>query len=147
MPRVGITVNAATGSTDVLALRARAHLCRIAGQATPVTYQHLAKALGLTPPNTIHQLTVALEYLIEEDAAAVRPLIAALVVSKARGGLPAPGFFECARRFGRFHGAPSGPEESAFYASEFKRAVEYWRAAPEVVETYIQEDRDHEDGV
>jgi len=90
--RVGFTVDADTGTATVLALRVRTYLCRIVGQATPITYQTLAKALGLSPPNTIHQLTVALESLIEEDAAAARPLIAALVVSKTRGGLPAPGF-------------------------------------------------------
>jgi hypothetical protein len=33
----------------------------------------------------------ALERLMEEDAAADRPFIAALAISKARGGLPGPG--------------------------------------------------------
>jgi hypothetical protein len=115
----------------MLPQRVRALLCEIAGKAQPnppVTYQVLAKALELSPPNTIHQLTVALEYLIEEDAAAARPLIAALVISKARGGLPAPEFFECAKRVGRFHGDPLGSEASAFYETEFNSAVEFWRS-------------------
>lgn len=117
-------------TANLLAPRSRSYLCRIAaGRAVPITYQALAKALELSPPNTIHQLTVALEYLIEEDAAAARPLIAALVVSKARHGLPAPGFFDCARRVGRFDGDPSGSDDPAFYAAEFKKAVEFWRAA------------------
>jgi hypothetical protein len=103
-------------------------LCEIARQSSPITYQVLAKELGLLPPNTIHQLTVALEYLIEEDATAARPLIAALVVSKARNGLPAFGFFECAQRVGRFDGDPSGPEGSAFHSAEFDKAIEFWRA-------------------
>ena len=47
---------------------------------------------------------------MEADAAAARPLIATLVVSKAQGGLPGPGFFDCARRVGRFDGDPSGPD-------------------------------------
>ena len=38
---------------------------------------------------------------MEEDAEADRPFIAALTISKARGGLPAPGFFGCDRRLGR----------------------------------------------
>ena len=135
---IGSTVSAATGTDNVLALRVREHLCRIVGQATPITYQALAKVLHLSPPNTIHQLTVALECLIDEDAAAARPLIAALVVSKARGGLPAPGFFDCVRRVGRFDGDPSGPESSAFHAAEFNKAVEFWSEAAEVVETDIQ---------
>jgi hypothetical protein len=44
------------------------------------------------PPHSIHQVTEALERLMEEDAAADRPFIAALVISKTRDGLPAPGF-------------------------------------------------------
>ena len=41
---------------------------------------------------------------MEEDAVANRPFIAALAISKVRSGLPAPGFFDCARRLGRFAG-------------------------------------------
>ncbi len=137
MQLVGSTVSAATGPTNVLALRVRTYLCQIVGQATPITYQALANALDLSPPNTIHQLTAALECLIEEDAAAARPLIAALVVSKARGGLPAPGFFDCAWRVGRLDGDPSGPEGSAFYAAEFNAAVAFWGAAAEVAKSDV----------
>jgi len=127
--------NAATIATSALTSRARTHLCQIAGQTTPITYQTLARALDLRPPNTIHQVTAALELLMEEDAAAGRPLIAALVVSKARGGLPAPGFFNAAQRLGRFAGDPSGPEATAFYAAEFDAAVAFWRAAAEATES------------
>jgi hypothetical protein len=49
---------------------------------------------------------------MEEDAAADRPFIAALVISRVRGGLPAPGFFNCARRLGRFAGDPEGQAAS-----------------------------------
>lgn len=129
--------SADTGPASALARRVRAHLWRVAGHGTPITYQALAKDLALAPPNTIHQLTVALECLIEEDGAAARPLIAALVVSKARAGLPAPGFFDCARRVGRFVGDPWGPEAPTFYASEFDAAVKFWRTKPKVVETDV----------
>jgi len=129
MRAIGSTESAATGTGNVLALRVRTHLCQIVGHATPITYQALAKALLLSPPNTIHQLSVALECLIDEDAAAARPLIATLVVSRARGGLPAPGFFECARRVGRFDGDPSGPEAATFYAAELETAVDFWSRA------------------
>lgn len=133
MRYVGFTVGTTTGTVNVLALRVRTHLCQIVRQAIPITYQALAKALDLSPPNTIHQLTVALECLMEEDAAAAHPLIAALVVSRARGGLPALGYFDCARRVGRFDGDLSGPEASAFHAAEFSAAVEFWSSAAEVV--------------
>ncbi len=117
------------GHSDPLSLRVRIYLRKAAGSATPITYQALAAALSLSPPNTIQQLTDALEKLIHEDAGASRPLIAALVVSKARGGLPAPGFFDCARQMGRFDGDASGPEASMFHSKEFMEAVEFWREA------------------
>ncbi len=145
MPSDSPIVSTATGGTRLLAARVRTHLCQIVGDQAPITYKDLANALDLSPPNTIHQLTVALEYLIEEDAAAARPLIAALVVSKSRGGLPAPGFFDCARRVGRLEGDPSGPEGAAFYAAEFNKAVEFWRAAPDVVKQVSMYGSDPED--
>ena len=114
-----------------LNIRVRPFLERVARRRVPITYQDLAKALQLSPPNTIHQRTVALEYLMDEDAAAGRPLIAALVISKARGGLPAPGFFDCARRVARYSGTEDGPEAWAFHASAFNAAVTFWGAAAE----------------
>ena len=100
----------------------------IAKRRVPTTYQELAKVLGLTPPHTIHQLAVALEYLMAEDAANNSPFIAAIAISKARGGLPAPGFFDCARRLGRFAGDEAGAEAWVFHAGEFNAAVSFWAA-------------------
>jgi hypothetical protein len=51
----------------------------------PITYQKAAKGLLLSPPNTIHQITEALEQFMVEDAAADHPFIAAMVI---RGGQP-----------------------------------------------------------
>ena len=127
-PSIALDSSNEIGMANELVLRVRTHLCRIVGQGTPITYQALAKALELAPPNTIHKLTVALERLIEEDAAADRPLISALVISKARDGLPAPGFFDCAWRFGRLVDDPFGPTVPAFYAAEYDKAVEFWSA-------------------
>lgn len=114
---------------DALARRVRAHLQRFAVRAAPITYKALADALELTPPNTIHQITEALEHLMKEDAANERPFIAALVISRARSGLPAPGFFDLAQRAGRFDRDPSGPEAWAFHGAEFAAAVAFWSAA------------------
>jgi hypothetical protein len=71
--------------------KARVFLEDFARRRIPITYQALAKALQILPPHSIHQVTEALECLTEEDAAADRPFIAALAISKARRGLPAPG--------------------------------------------------------
>jgi len=55
----------------------------------------LAKAIRAVQP--IPTEDRAAVDVIEEDAESDRPLIAALTISKVRGGLPAPGFFGCAR--------------------------------------------------
>ena len=112
--------------TNVLARRLRAHLQALAALRVPITYRDVAKAMLLSPPHTIHQVTEALEQLMAEDAAARRPIIAAMVVSKWRNGLPAPGFFDCAARLGRFAGDATGPNARAFYAGEFNASVALW---------------------
>ena len=109
-----------------LARRLRAHLQALAPQRLPITYLEAAKGLLLAPPNTIHQVTEALEQIMAEDAAAHRPFIAAMVISKWRGGLPAPGFFDCAARLGRFAGDATGPDARVFHALELNAALAFW---------------------
>jgi len=95
----------------------------LAKRQIPITYQELAKALQILPPHSIHRVTEALERLMEEDAAADRLFIAALAISKARGGLPAPGFFDFARRLGRFAGDPDSQDAWSFHAAELERRL------------------------
>ena len=104
----------------------RAFLESVAKSQIPITYQDLAKALQILPPRSIHRVTEALERLMEEDATAGRPFIAALAISKARGGLPAPGFFDCARRLGRFAGDPEGQDAWSFHAAELNAVLARW---------------------
>jgi hypothetical protein len=111
---------------ETLARRLRAHLQVLATLRLPIIYREAAKGLLLTPPNTIHQLTEALEELMAEDAAADRPFIAAMVISKWRGGLPAPGFFDCAARLGRFAGDATGPDARVFHAIELNAVLALW---------------------
>jgi hypothetical protein len=40
--------------------------------------------------------------------------------------LPAVGFFDCARRLGRFAGDPNGVEARSFHATEVKAALKFW---------------------
>jgi hypothetical protein len=106
--------------------RARTFLESIAKRRIVITYQELANALRILPPHSIHRVTQALEHLMEEDAAAERPFIAALAISKARGGLPGHGFFDCARRLGRFAGDPDGRDARTFHATELNAVFAYW---------------------
>ena len=106
--------------------RARAFLESVAKRRILITYQELANALQILPPHSIQRVTEALERLMEEDAAADRPFIAALAISKARGGLPAPGFFDCARRLGRFAGDPDGQDARTFHAAELNAVFARW---------------------
>ena len=106
--------------------RVRAFLENVSKRQIPITYQELAKALQILPPHSIHRVTEALERLMEEDAAADRPFIAALAISKARGGLPAPGFFDTARRLGRFAGDPDGQDAWSFHAAELNAVFARW---------------------
>ena len=120
------TTTVAVEPPATVARRLRAHLQAIATQRLPITYQEAAKGLLLSPPNTIHQVTEALEQIMAEDAAAMRPFIAAMVISKTRGGLPAPGFFDCAARLGRFAGNATGPDARVFHAVELNAALALW---------------------
>jgi hypothetical protein len=54
---------------ETLARRLRTHLQVVAKQRVPITYQEAVNAVRLTAPNTIHQVTDALEHLMAEDAA------------------------------------------------------------------------------
>ena len=116
----------AKDSGSSLAEQVRTYLIKNAAGKIPMTYQELAKALNIPSPHTIHKLTVALECLIEEDSTAGKPLIATFVISKTRGGIPAPGFFDCARKTGRLTGEPSASQDAIFYANELQNATVFW---------------------
>ncbi|MCG6658453.1 hypothetical protein HOP52_11885 [Halomonas campisalis] len=104
-----------------MALRLRELLEGLPDEAVPITYQQAAEALGLTPPRTIQRVALALEALMREDAAAGRPLIAALVVSR-RGDLPRQGFFDLAVELGRLPADPA--HHAAAYRAELTRVME-----------------------
>jgi hypothetical protein len=137
VPASAISIdNNPTNPTHALAGRLRIHLQTLAVRRVPVPYRDLVKAMLLSPPHTIHQLTEALEQRMAEDAGPDCPFIAAMVVSKWRSGLPAPGFFDCAARLGRFAGDATGPDARAFYAVEFNASVALWaRPGPTAVRT------------
>jgi hypothetical protein len=108
----------------------RENLRLVAGLGLTLTYHQAARGIGLAPPSVIHAVTRLLERLMEEDAAEGRPFIAALVVSRARAGLPALGFFETAARLGRFSGDPFGEDAVAYHAAELALATAFHARDP-----------------
>lgn len=80
--------------------RLEARLAALATQGRTTTYGALAAELAIPGPGSIAKLTAALETLMEADAAANRPLRAALCEARQAAGLPAPGFFDKAKELG-----------------------------------------------
>lgn len=117
------------GTETDLPDRLRAYLEDVAAGGVPVTYAQAARNLDLERPHSIHRVAKTLEHLMAEDAAASRPFIAALVISRARHGLPALGFFDAAWRLGRFRSEPEGVEAWAFHRAEFKASQSYYGRA------------------
>lgn len=80
-----------------------------------ITYAELADAATIPKPHRIHKLTAWLESTMHKDRLAGKPLRAALVVSRNRDGLPAPGFFMLCNELGLYQGAVSGQQAAKFH--------------------------------
>jgi hypothetical protein len=89
-----------------------------------LTYAQVAQALDLKPPHTIHQAAELIEMMMRLHAEAGAPQLASLIVSKARGGMPAPGFFILLAKLGLYDGPPEGEAARLFHASELVRCYE-----------------------
>ena len=79
---------------------AHAEIIAVIKNKDQITYNALAATANMTGPHKIHRLTSWLEQLMAEDYHNDRPFRAAVVISRARGGLPAPGFFDKAKELG-----------------------------------------------
>ena len=79
---------------------AHAEIMAVIKNKDQITYNALAATANMTGPQKIHRLTSWLEQLMAEDYHNDQPLRAAVVISKANGGLPAPGFFDKAKELG-----------------------------------------------
>ena len=95
--------------------RAAMALAAAAAAEKLVTYAELADAAGITGKHRINRLTVWLEAELAREAAAGGPLLTARVISRARGGLPAPGFFMKCAELGLYDGPQDGPQAYAFH--------------------------------
>ena len=79
-------------------------LAQLAALGQTITYGALARDLTIPSPGAIAKLTAQLEALMDQDAAANRPLRAALCAGRLAGGMPAQGFFAKAAALGVFDG-------------------------------------------
>ena len=80
-----------------------------------VTYAEMADAADIPAPQRIHKLTLWLEATMRQDHAAGQPLRAALVISRNRNGLPAPGFFLLCQELGLYQGGKTGADAAQFH--------------------------------
>jgi hypothetical protein len=129
-----VTITGEGHRSETLARRLRARLQARAALRLPITYGETAQGLQLLPPNTIRQVREALQQLMAEDASANRPFIAAMVISNWRGGMPAPDFFDCAARLGRFAGDATGTDAKVFHGVELKAVLALWGPTSESCE-------------
>jgi len=95
--------------------RARMALAAAAAGDRLVTYAELADAAGIIGKHRINRLTGWLEDELSREIAAGEPLLTARVISRARGGLPAPGFFMKCAELGLYSGPVDGVEAFAFH--------------------------------
>ena len=95
--------------------RAEMALATVQQANQTITYADLADAATIPKPHRIHKLTKWLENNMRVDHAAGKPLRAALVISRNRGGLPAPGFFILCCELGLYQGAVSGQHAVHFH--------------------------------
>ena len=116
----------ATDDEAALRQKIRAQLAGLAPGELPITYGALARSLGMYMPGAVRRVTRALEATMAEDAAAGRPFLAALVVSRMRGRTPGQGFFDEAARLGR--GPAGGEDEAAWWAREMAAARDTYLA-------------------
>ena len=95
--------------------RAEMALASVMAADRLVTYAELADAAAIPSPHRIHKLTLWLETMLVADHQVGAKLRTARVISRSRGGLPAPGFFIKCRELGLYDGPADGPLAKAFH--------------------------------
>jgi hypothetical protein len=109
-----------------LEMRIRQALLPRAAAGETVTYEALAREIGVQPPHRIHRLTLALEAMTRDDVAFGRPPLAALAVSKGEGGVPGRGYFQLLRELGLHDGPDRGEAARARHAVLLGEVAAYW---------------------
>ena len=104
-----------TNQDHVWQNRAEMALASATSRGRIVTYAEMADAADIPAPQRIHKLTLWLEKTMRQDHAVGQPLRAALVISRNRNGLPAPGFFLLCQELGIYQGAETGADATQFH--------------------------------
>ena len=88
------------------------------------TYQDIAVIMGLPMTGNYMggQIGLILNEIVEDEMAAGRPMLSAVVVSS--GGRPGPGFYVLARECGRLK---TGVSDDAFWKAECEAVYAAWR--------------------
>lgn len=102
-------------------------LVRAASARAFVHYDELAKMLGIDMDNPHFgaQVGKVLGRISENEIAAGRPMISAIVVSKSEM-LPGKGFFKLGQELHQVH---PGEDEIAFAVRQIRRVHDYWAPA------------------
>ena len=111
----------------LMSIRLQQELIRHACRGIPTTYRQLLRSVETVADANESLVRASLARLMDEDAIAARPFVAALVIGPQAGGLPEPWFFSKARMSGRLAPMSDELEARAFHARELQRAVSYYR--------------------
>lgn len=104
------------------------HLIVAAQQRERMTYQAIAKLMGL-PPSGNHmgrEIGIMLGEITEVEHAQGRPMLSAIVVNTS--GQPGPGFFILGQQLGRYSGTTRA-EEVEFWHTEEAKVYASWDTA------------------
>jgi hypothetical protein len=101
-----------------------ARLTTLVARRETTTYLALAEALRVAPPHHLRKVMRALEVLASRHHEAGRPLLAALVVSRVRAPIPAPGFFAHLTSLGAYAGPEEGDAARRWHEAELARIFE-----------------------
>ena len=99
-------------------------LTTIARSGSTTTYGAIAPMANLNMGNTSDRAKIGriLEEISKTEDKAGRPMLSAVVV-RAGDGYPGSGFFDLAKRLGKYQGG----DDLQFYVEELARVHSYWR--------------------
>lgn len=108
----------------VMIARLEAMLLDAARERRMMTYREVARGLEIKPPHTIHKAALLIEALMRCHAEDGAPQLASLVISRVRGGLPAPGYFLLLRELNLFDGDGEGEVARTYHENEVHRCFD-----------------------